>query len=415
MKKAVVGLLLSGMLLGTVGCGIRRPDPEETAKPLPDNQVIEKEETEEQEKTPDQDQTEQKEPEEDDVPLKTIGSVQYQVPEDWEESPDLENGVIAYYADGYNLMVQCVDSGFDENFLSVSKDIFVAGIAESLENCSNLESETRSIAGKDAIEIKAGFTANDQEYEWHGNTFMVGHDMYSFVGMTEIGNDYSEEYEAVISSIVIASDGTSKGESQEAASGEPQEIILVASGWSQPDSSSGEYKSIPYAVKIQNPNEDYAVDFPTITITARDEEGKILTTKDQVLNSIAAGDTAYYGNSIVYEGGMPAEVEISVSNSDRDYTLQDDTRYVRQSDFEIFNVSEKSGYTTSFTGEITNNSTANLDRLIVIVIYKQGDSIIGGDVEYLDDLGAGETKPFELTARFGSLEYDSYEFYAMPW
>ncbi|MCI8390095.1 MAG: hypothetical protein HFI35_05255 [Roseburia sp.] len=52
---------------------------------------------------------------------------------------------------------------------------------------------------------------------------MIGNRMYSFVGMTEAGKDYSKEYEAVINSIVILSDSVSGGETQEADNDAPSE------------------------------------------------------------------------------------------------------------------------------------------------------------------------------------------------
>ena len=166
----------------------------------------------------------------------------------------------------------------------------------------------------------------------------------------------------------------------------------------------------------ENPNAEYAVEFPEIIITARDAEGKILSTDERTLNSIAADDTIYYGDEIFYEGGEPASVEISVSNKDRNLEKQDDAKYVKQSDFVISNTSENIGsYDVKYTGEITNNSNADFDSVAVVIIYKQGDSIIGGDIEYVDDLMAGSTKAFELSADSDEFQHDSYEFFAIQW
>ena len=56
-------------------------------------------------------------------------------------------------------MVQNKDPGFDAAYLMANVDDFVSGIQESMENCSNLKSGLRSIAGVDAIEVTAGFTS----------------------------------------------------------------------------------------------------------------------------------------------------------------------------------------------------------------------------------------------------------------
>ena len=50
----------------------------------------------------------------------------------------------------------------------------------------------------------------------------------------------------------------------------------------------------------------------------------------------------------------------------------------------------------------------------IIVIYKNGDDMIGGDATYIDDLSSGSTKPFEISA-YSDLEYESFEIYALQW
>ena len=202
--------------------------------------------------------------------------------------------------------------------------------------------------------------------------------------------------------------GGSTGEAQDG-----QQIELVESGYSV-DSNDG-YVSVYYAVKIHNPNEEYAVEFPKIQITARSEDGKILSTDEQVLNSIAASDTIVYGNRVTYEGEEAESVEISVSNGKDDYMHQSGSGVIRQEQLAIANVSENIGeYERTYTGEITNNSTEDLDTVAVIVIYKNGDEMIGGDATYIDDLNSGSTKPFEIS-EYSDLEYESYEIYALQW
>ena len=202
--------------------------------------------------------------------------------------------------------------------------------------------------------------------------------------------------------------GGSSGEAQDG-----QQIELVESGYSL-DSNDG-YVSVYYAVKIHNPNEEYAIEFPKIQITAKSEDGKILKTEEQVLNSIAANDTIIYGNRVSYEGEEANSVEISVSNGKDDYMHQSGSGVIRQEQLAISNVSENVGeYETTYTGEVTNNSTEDLSTVAVIVIYKNGDEMIGGDATYVDDLSSGATKPFEIS-EYSNLEYESFEIYALQW
>lgn len=202
--------------------------------------------------------------------------------------------------------------------------------------------------------------------------------------------------------------GGSSGEAQDG-----QQIELVESGYSL-DANDG-YVSVYYAVKIHNPNEEYAIEFPKIQITAKSEDGKILKTEEQVLNSIAANDTIVYGNKVSYEGEEADSVEISVSNGKDDYMHQSGSGVIRQEQLAISNASENVGeYETTYTGEVTNNSTEDLSTVAVIVIYKNGDEMIGGDATYVDDLSSGATKPFEIS-EYSNLEYESFEIYALQW
>ena len=118
---------------------------------------------------------------------------------------------------------------------------------------------------------------------------------------------------------------------------------------------------------------------------------------------------------IFYEGYEPEAVEISVTNRDSNFEKQDNNIYVKQSDFTIFNISENSRTFKTFTGEITNNSIVNLDKVAVIIIYKNSGQIIGGDIGFVDDMAAGSTKAFEISVDSGMTQYDSYDFYAIQW
>jgi hypothetical protein len=201
---------------------------------------------------------------------------------------------------------------------------------------------------------------------------------------------------------------------EESSSNEPQQIVLIDSGWSV--SQSSDYTDVSYAVKIQNPNEKYAVVFPTITITARDAEGKILKNEEQVLHYIAAEDTIMYANNISYEGATPTTVDISVKNGTNDYEEQDDSKYIKISNFSFQNTSENKGsYSTTYTGEITNNSNVDFSTIAISVIYKSGEKLIGGTSGYVDDLMTGTTMPFEISSWSDISGYDSIEFYAIPW
>ena len=139
-------------------------------------------------------------------------------------------------------------------------------------------------------------------------------------------DEYRDALESIAALFDSAGDVSSNSETK-AIEEMPQKINLLDSGWVI--YKNNDYTHIKYAVQIENPNEEYAVRFPKIQITARDAEGKILSTEEMTLNSIAADDTIYYGNEVFYEGDEPSDVEITVFNSDDDYETQDDLEYVK--------------------------------------------------------------------------------------
>lgn len=198
---------------------------------------------------------------------------------------------------------------------------------------------------------------------------------------------------------------------------EKKPLELVDSGYYfEAAEESYSYNHINYAVEIKNPNENYAITFPTIRITARSADGTIIKTEDMVLNSIAAGDSYKYGNYVAYQGEEPDTIEITVENDDNDYRKQNDSSYVNSDQLEVFNVSEVDDtFGIKFTGEVTNKSDKDLNMVCVNVIFKSGDKIIGGESTYVDDLSVGKTMPFEISTFISEPFYDSYEVVAIQW
>lgn len=191
---------------------------------------------------------------------------------------------------------------------------------------------------------------------------------------------------------------------------------LINSGYTATQEDN--YINISYAVEIKNPNENYAIQYPTIYITSKSEDGKILSTEQMVLNSIAANDTITYGGFVVYEGELPASVEISVDNDDEgyNYVFQEGSEIIYSDDLSISNASENIGtYNITYTGEVTNNSKVDLNSVLVSVIYKKDGALVGGCNSYVNNLDAGETKAFEISAYSSVEDYDSYEIYAYQW
>ena len=177
---------------------------------------------------------------------------------------------------------------------------------------------------------------------------------------------------------------------------------------------SGNTVLVYYAAEIYNPNEKYAIEYPSIVVTVKSDDGKILTTDEATFRGIAAQDTVVYGNYLTYEGEPGTQVDISVKNGKDDYMYQEGSDIIRQDQLAITNVSENiNNNTRSYTGEITNNSTVDLDFGGVDIIFKKDGKLVGGYTSPVMEIASGQTLPFEVENYSGFSDYDLYEIYGL--
>lgn len=229
------------------------------------------------------------------------------------------------------------------------------------------------------------------------------------------GNQESAEPTAAESTAAETEAESTVESTTEEKAKEPVELELEDYGYTV--SQNNGRTSISYAVKIKNPNTKYAVDYPVITTTVRGADGKILTTDDMTLMCIAADDTITYGGGLTYESDeLPKSVDFSVGNRDDNFVLQMLSDAIPQEYIVIENTSEIVGeYNTNYTGEITNNSDTDMRSAAVSVIFTKEGKLLGGTTSYVDDIGAGETKAFEISASSTVSDYDAYEIHAIQW
>lgn len=121
-----------------------------------------------------------------------------------------------------------------------------------------------------------------------------------------------------------------------------------------------------------------------------------------------------YGNYLTYEGEPGTQVDISVKNGKDDYMYQEGSDIIRQDQLAITNVSENiNSNTRSYTGEITNNSTVDLDFGGVDIIFKKDGKLVGGYTSPVMEIASGQTLPFEVENYSGFSDYDLYEIYGL--
>lgn len=189
----------------------------------------------------------------------------------------------------------------------------------------------------------------------------------------------------------------------------PKPLELVESGW-----SVGESGYVHYGVGFKNPNTSFEARFPTIKVTGKDSDGKILFSEDQVLSFMLPGATYYYGGQ-AGNGTAPETVDFSLSVSDRNWIAND-----KQSMeiYTISNINEVIGDygDVDYTGEITaNEEWSDVGSAMVNVILRDDSgNIIFGEFGFADISKAGETIAFDISS-YNVPEHSSYEIYAQPW
>lgn len=174
---------------------------------------------------------------------------------------------------------------------------------------------------------------------------------------------------------------------------------------------NGEY--LYCAVNLYNPNSSYCVEFPRFRITARDDNGFIIGTTDQVLSVIYPHQNFYYAGLSFKADSVPASVSVEVVTPDT-YNIKSPD-LLDHSDYSPLNVINSSLRGDRVTGEVVNQNGYDIDSAIVTVIFKDKDGkITAGQSTFVKKIPAGGSVPFDASVSKRLLA-DSYEVYANIW
>lgn len=202
---------------------------------------------------------------------------------------------------------------------------------------------------------------------------------------------------------------SSKPAKEEAKATAPVELEIIESGW-----MAGEQGYVYYGIGLKNPNASFGAEFPTIKVTGKDADGKVVFSDEQVLMFMLPGAEYYYGGQ-AGNGTAPATVEFSLSVSKNNWVETD------KQDVEFYTISNpnevKGAYgNDSFTGELTvNEEWENITSACISVILRGASGeIVGGYSGFADLPAKGQTTAFDVMA-YDVPDHASYELYAQPW
>ena len=206
--------------------------------------------------------------------------------------------------------------------------------------------------------------------------------------------------------------GSSGGEAEPEENNEPQELVIEESGYYL---SSDTNPYVMYGVKVTNPNEKYYVEFPVISVTSYDDEGNILGTSEQTLFTIAPGETIEFASQADCNQVTPANVEFKVTNLEEDYVEGDCPKVTEGIEVVDGNVvQDGSGIGYRATGFVKNNRDEDMDSARVSVLFYSGDTLVGGEMGFANNIPAGQQVPFDIFI-YSVPAYDSFKIVAMEW
>lgn len=192
--------------------------------------------------------------------------------------------------------------------------------------------------------------------------------------------------------------------------------LQVTESWWGDSDGNGLFE---YLFALKNTSDDLLISFPGVRIVGRDASGAIVSSDEQLLNTIFPGQTIYFGG-IAGNGVAPETVEFTpFIGSSGGSTAARGT----ETEFAWSNVSvvpDAIGH-LSVVGEMScalrGAEEGYLSSAAVTAVFRDGaGNIVYGTTGFLTPPAEGETVPFELTTNAGQeLDYASVELYAIPW
>lgn len=189
-------------------------------------------------------------------------------------------------------------------------------------------------------------------------------------------------------------------------------VEILESGWSYVGNG------LSLGVTIHNRAKSHGCNFPKITASGRDSDGKVMFTHDFALMILRPDETVTFAEFVPTDI-VPDSVEVSASVGNSDWVesaLANDPMYVFSNTGEF-----QDGDYINFTGDMkVVDSFGDLDDARVSAVLRDGDGkIVGGFMDFVDNLAVGDTVPVSVTAAaysgYSIPDYASFELTAIPW
>lgn len=190
-----------------------------------------------------------------------------------------------------------------------------------------------------------------------------------------------------------------------------EELKLTNSGYHITGEGSDFYAH--YSAQIKNPNKDMGVLYATVRITARDAEGAVLGTEDEMVTDIYPGQTATFAGQGPNTSESPATVDIElIQPKEHEWEPEDEMDYPGYQPMTVINPTMNGD---DIVGEIENPNDFAIESAIVVVVFKNEDgSWAGGEYDFVEAIPASGTAPFEVWS-YDAPPLVEYEVFVNPW
>lgn len=205
--------------------------------------------------------------------------------------------------------------------------------------------------------------------------------------------------------------GSTQADAAPAASGEPVDAEITESGYKLDDGY------LFYAVKLHNPNADYAIELPSYRVTAKDESGTVLGTMDHTLSVIYPGQDFYFASQGFSCDEEPATVSFEIIPSDEyKFIKVSSLDHKDYQPLEVIGANVKDDeFMPSVLGEVKNNNDYDIESVVVVVCFRDADgNLVGGTDTFVDHVPAGGTVAFDIGI-YSDIATDNFEVYANNW
>lgn len=166
-----------------------------------------------------------------------------------------------------------------------------------------------------------------------------------------------------------------------------------------------------YYVNLYNPSKEIAVEFPGFKITARDSEGILLGSDEQILSIIYPGEEFIYGSQAFSVDEMPSTVEFTPLDFE-EYNLKNISVLSDFTPLEVINTAVRSD---KLVGEIYNPNSTDIDLVAITAICKNSNGdLLDIETTFVNDVKATGNTAFSIN-NSGIDENATIEYYAHEW